>query len=104
MAGATAKSTPRNTKIDDRELKLLQKQAYWLQVQRTKLLMDLIFVCEWRDAPLNLHWADLEATSQFSVRCIQVAARKRSNASALWPGLGASQVLHYALGLLSHVF
>jgi hypothetical protein len=46
MAGATAKSTPHNTKVDDRELKLLQKQAYWLQVQRTKLLMDLIFVCE----------------------------------------------------------
>jgi len=44
MAGATAKSTPRNTKVDDRELKLLQKQTYWLQVQRTKLLMDLIFV------------------------------------------------------------
>jgi len=44
MSGATAKSTPRNTKIDDRELKLLQKQAYWLQVQRTKLIMDLIFV------------------------------------------------------------
>jgi len=44
MTGATAKSTPRNTKIDDRELRLLQKQAYWLQVQRTKLLMDLIFV------------------------------------------------------------
>ena len=46
MAGATAKSTPQRTKVDDRELKLLQKQAYWLQVQRTKLLMDLIFVCE----------------------------------------------------------
>jgi hypothetical protein len=46
MAGATAKSTPRRTKVDDRELKLLQKQAYWLQVQRTKLIMDLIFVCE----------------------------------------------------------
>ena len=46
MSGATAKSAPRNTKIDDRELKLLQKQAYWLQVQRTKLVMDLIFVCE----------------------------------------------------------
>ena len=46
MSGATAKSAPRNNKIDDRELKLLQKQAYWLQVQRTKLVMDLIFVCE----------------------------------------------------------
>ena len=46
MAGATAKSTPHNTKVDDRELKLLQRQAYWLQIQRTKLLMDLIFVCE----------------------------------------------------------
>ncbi|KAI0285026.1 hypothetical protein BGY98DRAFT_910241 [Russula aff. rugulosa BPL654] len=44
MTGATAKSTPRRTKVDDRELKLLQKQAYWLQVQRTKLIMDLIFV------------------------------------------------------------
>ena len=46
MAGATAKSTPRRTKVDDREMKLLQKQVYWLQVQRAKLLMDLIFVCE----------------------------------------------------------
>jgi len=44
MTGATAKSTPRRTKVDDRELKLLQKQAYWLKVQRTKLVMDLIFV------------------------------------------------------------
>ncbi|KAI0301792.1 hypothetical protein B0F90DRAFT_1838296 [Multifurca ochricompacta] len=44
MAGATAKSAPRNTKVDDRELKLLQRQSYWLQVQRTKLVMDLIFV------------------------------------------------------------
>ncbi|KAI0269236.1 hypothetical protein BC834DRAFT_865397 [Gloeopeniophorella convolvens] len=44
MAGATAKSAPRNTKFDDKEMKLLQRQEYWLQVQRTKLFMDLIFV------------------------------------------------------------
>ncbi|KAI0049571.1 hypothetical protein FA95DRAFT_1581634 [Auriscalpium vulgare] len=44
MNGATAKSAPRNAKIDDKELRLLERQEYWLKVQRTKLLMDLVFV------------------------------------------------------------
>ncbi|KAI0069023.1 hypothetical protein BV25DRAFT_1874468 [Artomyces pyxidatus] len=44
MAGATAKSTPRNTKIDNKELQLLERQDYWLRVQRAKLFMDLAFV------------------------------------------------------------
>ncbi|KAI0316994.1 hypothetical protein OF83DRAFT_1192041 [Amylostereum chailletii] len=44
MAGATAKSAPRNTKIDEQELAKLARQDYWLQMHRTKLLMDLIFV------------------------------------------------------------
>ncbi|KXN86357.1 hypothetical protein AN958_10219 [Leucoagaricus sp. SymC.cos] len=44
MTGATAKSKPKSTKIDEKELARLQKQDYWLQVTRAKLAMDLIFV------------------------------------------------------------
>ncbi|EIW82219.1 hypothetical protein CONPUDRAFT_136751 [Coniophora puteana RWD-64-598 SS2] len=44
FAGATAKSQPRNTRIDSRELARLQKKTYWLEVSRWKLIMDLIFV------------------------------------------------------------
>ncbi|PPQ65219.1 hypothetical protein CVT26_000196 [Gymnopilus dilepis] len=44
MTGATAKSKPKASKIDEKELSRLRTQDYWLQVTRTKLLMDLIFV------------------------------------------------------------
>ncbi|KAF8639960.1 hypothetical protein AX17_001210 [Amanita inopinata Kibby_2008] len=44
MSGATAKSNPRITRIDEKESKRLQYQDYWLQITRAKLLMDLIFV------------------------------------------------------------
>jgi hypothetical protein len=44
MTGATAKSKPKISKMDDKELSRLKKQDYWLQVTRAKLLMDLIFV------------------------------------------------------------
>ncbi|KAI0027066.1 hypothetical protein K488DRAFT_23460, partial [Vararia minispora EC-137] len=44
LAGQTAKSQPRNTKIDETELQRFEAQDFWLQVQRAKLLMDLIFV------------------------------------------------------------
>ncbi|KAA1466147.1 hypothetical protein DENSPDRAFT_830894 [Dentipellis sp. KUC8613] len=44
MSGATAKSTPRNSKVDETELQRLQRQDFWLRVQRLKLIMDLIFV------------------------------------------------------------
>jgi len=44
MTGATAKSKPTTSKIDEKELSRLRNQDYWLQVTRTKLLMDLIFV------------------------------------------------------------
>jgi len=33
--------------VDEKELARLQKQDYWLQITRAKLLMDLIFVCEY---------------------------------------------------------
>ena len=51
MAGATAKSNPRATKADEMELKRLQRQNYWLNITRAKLLMDLIFVCELTSIP-----------------------------------------------------
>ncbi|KAJ3575166.1 hypothetical protein NP233_g1268 [Leucocoprinus birnbaumii] len=44
MTGATSKSQPKATKIDEKELARLQKQDYWLQISRAKLVMDLIFV------------------------------------------------------------
>ncbi|PFH52516.1 hypothetical protein AMATHDRAFT_74004 [Amanita thiersii Skay4041] len=44
MSGATAKSNPRATKIDEKELQRLQRQDYWLKMTRGKLVMDLIFV------------------------------------------------------------
>lgn len=46
MTGASAKSKPKVSKHDERELSRLQRQDYWLQVTRGKLAMDLIFVCE----------------------------------------------------------
>jgi len=42
--GATSKSNPTASKIDDDELRRLRKQDYWLVMTRNKLLMDLIFV------------------------------------------------------------
>jgi len=44
MAGATAKSTPKASKIDEKEQARLHRQDYWLQITRAKLVMDLIFV------------------------------------------------------------
>ncbi|KAG2158835.1 uncharacterized protein EDB93DRAFT_1075635 [Suillus bovinus] len=44
LAGATSKSQPKASKIDERELTRLEKQNYWLQISRAKLVMDLIFV------------------------------------------------------------
>jgi hypothetical protein len=44
LSGATAKSKPTATKADEKELARLQKQDYWLQLSRAKLVMDLIFV------------------------------------------------------------
>ncbi|KAG5648656.1 hypothetical protein DXG03_000002 [Asterophora parasitica] len=45
MSGATSKSKPKDSKLDETELSRLRKQDYWLQITRTKLMMDLIFVC-----------------------------------------------------------
>lgn len=44
LSGATSKSQPKTSKIDERELTRLEKQNYWLQISRAKLAMDLIFV------------------------------------------------------------
>jgi hypothetical protein len=45
MTGATAKSKPRSSKVDEQELARLRRESFWLQVGRAKLVMDLIFVC-----------------------------------------------------------
>lgn len=45
MTGQTAKSNPKANKIDEKELARLQRQDFWIQMTRLKLLMDLVFVC-----------------------------------------------------------
>ncbi|TCD71321.1 hypothetical protein EIP91_011092 [Steccherinum ochraceum] len=44
MAGTTSKSNPTNDKLDRKDLTRLQRQDYWIQISRWKLIMDLIFV------------------------------------------------------------
>ncbi|KAF8558989.1 hypothetical protein OG21DRAFT_1474421 [Imleria badia] len=44
LDGATSKSRPRITKLDEKELARLRRKSYWLQVSRVKLIMDFIFV------------------------------------------------------------
>ncbi|TFK93890.1 hypothetical protein K466DRAFT_477813 [Polyporus arcularius HHB13444] len=44
MSGATTKSNPAGSRLDAKELARLQRQDYWIQMTRLKLLMDLIFV------------------------------------------------------------
>lgn len=50
-AGQTAKSNPKNSKIDETELSRLRTKDHWLQVSRAKLTMDLIFVCKFCECP-----------------------------------------------------
>ena len=56
MSGATAKSKPTASKIDDKELSRLRTKDYWLQISRAKLVMDLIFVCTWPLSDCFLNW------------------------------------------------
>ncbi|KZT12971.1 uncharacterized protein LAESUDRAFT_640427 [Laetiporus sulphureus 93-53] len=44
MTGATTKSNPKASKIDEQELARLHREAYWIRVSFLKLVMDLIFV------------------------------------------------------------
>jgi hypothetical protein len=44
LEGATSKSQPKNTKLDEKELSRLRRKSYWLQISRAKLIMDFIFV------------------------------------------------------------
>ncbi|KAI6003828.1 hypothetical protein EDD15DRAFT_1241809 [Pisolithus albus] len=45
MSGATSKSQPKASKVDEKELTRLQRKTHWLRLTRVKLVMDLIFVC-----------------------------------------------------------
>lgn len=62
MSGATAKSKPTSTKVDEKEISRLQKQDYWLQITRAKLAMDLIFVCMFIFPILELQLISLKHT------------------------------------------
>jgi hypothetical protein len=47
MVGTTNKSIP-TRKFEDKELQRIQEKDYWLQLTRAKLLLDLVFVCEYK--------------------------------------------------------
>lgn len=54
MSGQTANSKSANTKAIEKEMEKLHRQDFWLRIQRTKLLMDLIFVCTSLASPSRL--------------------------------------------------
>ena len=70
MTGATAKSRPGSSKLDDTELARLRKQDYWLQVTRAKLVMDLIFVCKLSSFTVIIS-PQLTSSQTFSLRNIR---------------------------------
>ena|ERR1700685_3619324 len=81
MSGATAKSKPTASKIDDKELSRLRTKDYWLQVSRAKLVMDLIFVCMWSSSDiLVVFWL----MSGHSIRHIQDQTRRRTRQGRHW--------------------
>lgn len=45
LANGTSKGKSAGMKLAEKELEKLQRQDFWLKVQRTKLLLDLLFVC-----------------------------------------------------------
>lgn len=55
MTGQTAKSNPKANKIDEKELARLQRQDFWIQMTRLKLLMDLVFVCAYCRSADSIH-------------------------------------------------
>ncbi len=96
MTGVTAKSTPISTKNDEKELGRLQKQDYWLQVSRAKLVMDLIFVCE-SQFPTSVGIP--EKTSNLyhgynSLRTLPYQTSKGYRQSVHWYLVGYSKVRH----------
>jgi hypothetical protein len=82
MSGATAKSKPTTSKIDEKELARLRRQDYWLQMSRAKLVMDLIFVCALKSVvfvPFSMTLNDA-----CSIHCVQDQARQRTRAGHHW--------------------
>ena len=73
MSGATAKSKPTASRIDERELSRLRTKDYWLRISRAKLVMDLIFVCTW---PLFDGFVVSWLTKAHSLRCVQNQTRR----------------------------
>lgn len=77
MTGATAKSNPTANRLDGKELSRLQRQDYWIMMSRWKLLMDLIFVCEFTVGGLRLRF---DADVPSSIQCLQFQASEELRA------------------------
>ena len=89
MSGTTAKSNPSANKLDEKELGRLQRQDYWIQVTRLKLLMDLIFVCE---CYIFEHDVGVYSLPRHSIRRVRVEARQRPSPNIRRSCIGHSQV------------
>ena len=95
MSGASEKSRSTASKLAEKELEKLRRQDFWLRIQRTKLLLDLLFVCEYdyqMHSEMNLSFHI--AYEIFNIRPMQKIVKP-------FAGLGAA-VLRYeftALGL-----
>jgi hypothetical protein len=83
MTGTSGKSIP-NRKHEEKELQRLRTKDYWMKVQRTKLLMDLIFVCEyiWQHAIALTH-----TTLAFDVFNLKRGKRTAQTLSGLASGI-----------------
>ena len=101
MTGATEKSKSTASKADEKELEKLHRQDFWLRIQRTKLLLDLLFVCTYF-LPNILLAGSTRMTLHFSLYCLAYELfniKPMRNAVKPFAGLGAA-FLRYALVLL----
>ncbi len=91
MGGATTKSNPAANKLDNKELVRLRRQDYWIQVTRMKLLMDLIFVCEF----IPCLTQSIQRSSSWprpSIRRLPLEAREGPGTDCGRPSLCGAQV------------
>lgn len=89
MTGTTAKSTPKASKIDDKELTRLHRQGYWLRISRAKLVMDLIFVCT---SKLHTYQRINNKLMIYSLQSIPTEACKRISEDHCWSLCGYLKV------------
>jgi hypothetical protein len=85
-------------RTEEKELQRLRTKDYWMQVQRAKLLMDLVFVCAW--ARLSATAVSLTTLAAFDVFNINRAKRPVQTFAGLASGILAYVAVSYPPWLL----